>query len=164
MKYFLTILFLVTMVSSFSQSHTDQLIQSLKLEKGELEKVENYSRFCPTCQLNQEESFMNSKSVLQSNHSVDKRSTYYFNYNEDHKIESVVIAGFRGLIDEHYKYLMKYGLDNQLVSKAQAEKPGSTNFTVNVRGNRFECLLVKRVTSTGVYYYIKFTYIAVPTF
>lgn len=164
MKTGIWVIFLLISCSAWTQSHTDELIQTLKLNKTELEKFETYSKFCPTCELNQAESFGTTKSVLESNHNIDDRSTYYFNFNEDHKLESVIIAGFKGLIDEHYKYLMKYGLDNGLVSKRQAEQPGSTNFTVNVKGNRFNCLLVKRLTSKGMYIYIKFTYIAVPDF
>ncbi|MCB0476741.1 MAG: hypothetical protein KDC84_01165 [Crocinitomicaceae bacterium] len=164
MKLILALLIAFTGLQSFGQSQTDELIQCLKLKKGELEKQSNYSKFCPTCELNQAESFMASKTVLQSNHSPEKRSTYYFQYNEDNKIESITIAGFKGLIDEHYKYLTKYGFDNGLISKAQAEEPGSTSFTVAVRGNRFNCKLVKRITSGGTYYFIKFTFIAVPDF
>ncbi|MEZ4936953.1 MAG: hypothetical protein R2799_05110 [Crocinitomicaceae bacterium] len=164
MKLKLTIWAFLIGFYSFGQSATDELIQCLKLKKGDLEKPENFSKFCPTCEIDKAESFMQTKTVLQSNHSIDKRSTYYFHYNQDNRIETITIAGFKGLIDEHYLYLTKYGVENELISKSQAEEPGSTSFTVTVRGNRFNCTLVNRITSSGTYYFIKFTYIAVPDF
>ncbi len=163
MKIF-SFIFVFISTICLSQTTTDHLINSLKYKKPDLEKLENFWRFCPTCEINQEESFSKSRTVLQSHENVDKRSTYYFNWDDEDNLESVVISGFRGIVDDHYLYLMDYGLKNDLVSKKQAENPGRTNFTVTVRKNRFNCLLVKRITSKGVYYFIKFTYIAVPSF
>lgn len=164
MKYFQIVVLLFVYVHVAGQTETDQLIESLKLKKSGLEESSAYTKFCPTCSVNQAESWSKSRTVLQSNHSVEKRSTYYFNYDSDNNLESVVISGFAGLIDNHYRYLIQYGLKNSLVTKKQAENPGRTSFQVTVRRNTFNCLLIKRVTSKGVYYFIKFTYIAVPDF
>jgi hypothetical protein len=150
-------LFLFTATSLFSQNETAILMESLSWDKNKIQQTENYRKFCPSCELNYMQSATSTKTVVQSNHVVDKRSTYYYNFNEDGNVESMIIAGYKGIVDNHYRALLEYGYEKVLITKREEKNPERTSFTIKVKGQSFNVKILRRVNSNGIYYFIKFT-------